>query len=481
MSRTMSGIPQSSGGDVKLDGDNEFTGTNTYNTNRPTSNLTTTPANTDLITKQNADALYSNNTGDVTLAGNNIFTGTNTYNTNRPTSNLITAPANTDLITKQNADGLYIGLTGNETISGTKTFNEFIKKSGSGASLTPQDASQLTPKQYVDDTINSKINPTVYDSIKNLCPQLNSFASIMTLDYITSNSSSGIDNAGWSFGQQQTIENAHATFHVMAIFGYDRGTGEPGFAEDLPGIGAPAGKVIIPSRYFSGGFPPPNPNFRFIYSDPTPTGLTPPDILSTGLTMSPFTGTTSGDQTFTIADNKKWMAMALYDVEDDNDRCFKGIIVWLFRGKMSTSSGTNTYVKIINNIRDIFYPTPSNTAFNMIDYLVFDNEGTQIKNQFTGFGVPNDPDECGCGWNYSSGQAATIAGYYSTTKFSNDDGAWGVRAGSAVDGNSSQTSFGQIEFGAINPNQSSDVGKGYYWDGDYNNREWVAYLFTGDA
>ena len=108
MSRTMSGIPTSGAGDVKLDGNpNAFTGTNTYDVNRPTSTLTSTIASTDFITKQNADTLYTNNTGDAVLAGANAFTSTNTFNNLRPTSTLTTTPASTDFITKQNADALY--------------------------------------------------------------------------------------------------------------------------------------------------------------------------------------------------------------------------------------------------------------------------------------------------------------------------------------------------------------------------------------
>lgn len=58
MARTMSGI-SSGGGDVKLAGDNEFTGTNTFNDERPTTNLATTQQDTEFITKGKADASYT--------------------------------------------------------------------------------------------------------------------------------------------------------------------------------------------------------------------------------------------------------------------------------------------------------------------------------------------------------------------------------------------------------------------------------------
>jgi len=123
----MSGISTSGGsGDVTLAGDNAFTGTNSFDTNRPTSTIATTPGSTNLITKQNADALYAaiSVDGDVKLDGNpNTFTGTNTFNTNRPTSTLTDAPGSTDFITKQNADALYVDKTNAQTITGYKTFN----------------------------------------------------------------------------------------------------------------------------------------------------------------------------------------------------------------------------------------------------------------------------------------------------------------------------------------------------------------------
>ena len=79
MSRTMSGIPTSGAGDVKLDGDpNAFTGTNTFNTNRPTSDLTSTPAATEFITKQDADGDYALLDGG-TSAAPQTFTGFNEF------------------------------------------------------------------------------------------------------------------------------------------------------------------------------------------------------------------------------------------------------------------------------------------------------------------------------------------------------------------------------------------------------------------
>jgi len=111
-------------GDVTLAGTNVFTGTNKFDTNRPTSIIATTPGSTDFITKANADALYTNNTGDVTLAGTNVFTGTNKFDTNRPSStiNAGVGLSAADFITKNDGDGLYTNNTGDVTLAGTNAF-----------------------------------------------------------------------------------------------------------------------------------------------------------------------------------------------------------------------------------------------------------------------------------------------------------------------------------------------------------------------
>ena len=140
MSRTMSGIPTSGAGDVKLDGDpNAFTGTNTFDVNIPTSSITTSgtiPGN-NFLTKTNADTLYTGSAGDVTAGGNNAFSGTNTFNTNIPTSTITTSgtiPGN-NFLTKTNADTLYTGSAGdvteggNNDFTGTNTFNIVIPTS----------------------------------------------------------------------------------------------------------------------------------------------------------------------------------------------------------------------------------------------------------------------------------------------------------------------------------------------------------------
>ena len=80
--------------------------------------------------------------GDVTLAGNpNAFTGTNTYDVNRPTSSLTSTPAATEFITKQDADGDYALLDGGttlapQTFAGVNEFDEDVTISGEGIEFT---------------------------------------------------------------------------------------------------------------------------------------------------------------------------------------------------------------------------------------------------------------------------------------------------------------------------------------------------------
>ena len=130
--RSMSGINDTfgGGGDVFQAGNpNTFTGTNTFNTNRPTSTLATTPGTNDFITKSDGQSLFTNNTGDALLNGANTFTGLNTFNTNRPTSNLATAPGTNDFITKSDGETLFGGggdaLLDGGTEASPQTFTEF--------------------------------------------------------------------------------------------------------------------------------------------------------------------------------------------------------------------------------------------------------------------------------------------------------------------------------------------------------------------
>ena len=160
----MSGIAKSGAGDVKLDGDpNTFTGTNTFNVNRPTSDLATTPAATDFITKQDGQQLFTSSTGDVLLDGNpNTFTGTNTFNTNRPTSDLTTATTATEFITKQDGEQLFTNNTGDALLGGgtveasPQTFTEFNKFNKN--LILGDDLTMLSTTETINFTIDTDAN-----------------------------------------------------------------------------------------------------------------------------------------------------------------------------------------------------------------------------------------------------------------------------------------------------------------------------------
>jgi len=146
----MSGIPTSGGGgDVTLAGNpNAFSGTNTFDVNRPTSTLTSTIAATDFITKQNADTLYTNDRGDAILAGANAFTSTNTFNARRPTSTLTDTTAATEFLTKQNADALYAVPRAGDIVNRQLTFfNQIlsVNQGGSGYYYVDEMEVSFTP------------------------------------------------------------------------------------------------------------------------------------------------------------------------------------------------------------------------------------------------------------------------------------------------------------------------------------------------
>lgn len=163
-------------GDVTLAGTNAFTGTNTFNSNLPTSTVTPTTS-TQLVTKSYTDSTYASLAGtnaflglcsfnnnlpitaltptlttqlvpksftDATYAsktGTNAFSGTNTFNTNLPTSTIVATPSSTTFLTKQNADSLYaaagsgVSLTANNIFTGTNTLPTIAVGSGNDGSI----------------------------------------------------------------------------------------------------------------------------------------------------------------------------------------------------------------------------------------------------------------------------------------------------------------------------------------------------------
>jgi len=127
----MSGL--STAGDVKLDGDpNAFTGTNTFDVNRPTSTLGGTPSTTDFITKQDGDTLYQGAGNVALLNGDNAFTGTTNTFDNRPAAS--STPATTagtlDFVIKRDTDLLYVTKDTDQDITGKKTLEDTLTLDG---------------------------------------------------------------------------------------------------------------------------------------------------------------------------------------------------------------------------------------------------------------------------------------------------------------------------------------------------------------
>jgi hypothetical protein len=135
--RSMSGINDTfgGGGDVFQAGNpNTFTGTNTFNTNRPTSTLATTPGSNDFITKSDGEALFTNNTGVALLAGGteaspqtftefNKFDKLTKFELTRPKhivpqGSPATTAVDADFITKQDGDEFYGALSGSARLAG---------------------------------------------------------------------------------------------------------------------------------------------------------------------------------------------------------------------------------------------------------------------------------------------------------------------------------------------------------------------------
>ena len=287
MSRTMSGISTSGGvGDVTLAGDNAFTGTNTFNTNRPTSTLTDTAGSTDFITKQNGEALFApvSVDGDVKLDGNpNTFTGTNTFNTNRPTSTLTDTAGSTDFITKQNGEALFapvsvdgdVKLDGNpNTFIGTNTFNtnrptstltdtpsstDFITKQNGEALFAPSSVTgdvtksggtEASPQTF---TGFNKFNNDV-DMADNLV-----FTGAASAGGVPNIRINGVDNFIQMTGDiRQTASNSEfKTDGVMKIGGDVRigsSTADPRCPLDVTGFGGATGDSFSLRSYFQKGY-----------------------------------------------------------------------------------------------------------------------------------------------------------------------------------------------------------------------------------
>lgn len=186
-----------------LAGTNAWSGSNTFNTNLPTSTLTPTTS-TQLITKAYGDATYSTLTGAALLAGANVYTGTNVFNTNLPTSTL-TPTSGTQLITKTYGDGTYGLIAGTNAWTGTNTFNTALPTS----TQTPTTSGQLVTKGFTDTTYGALAVANIWSGGANTFNANPLFPTGATVSYVATctNASTG----AWTW---QSIPGGPATATV---------------------------------------------------------------------------------------------------------------------------------------------------------------------------------------------------------------------------------------------------------------------------
>jgi len=101
-------------------------------------------------------------------------------------------------------------------------------------------------------------------------------------------------------------------------------------------------------------------------------------------------------------------------------------------------------------LKDLWYPNQYRTTFGHIR----DANGTIHENTSTTTRTI-----------YSDGQAPGTNGYNSTTRFSADDGTWGIRFNGSLDGNGGPyLSAGTQSWGCENPNGGDSSANDFYWN-----------------
>ena len=151
-----------------------------------------------------------------------------------------------------------------------------------------------------------------------------------------------------------------------------------------------------------------------------------------------------------IQEERHFMAMAIYSNSSDGQNgSFEGILVWTFTGSESGGKKLGGTARTITNIASLFINdgfNGNNDFWSVYPYFI-----PRTGNLVTG---------AESGWRYSNGSAATASGYYNDSKFSADDGAWGIQFGSNVEGNDPGPYLvgDSSSYGINNPN-SSDAGQ----------------------
>ena len=140
-------------------------------------------------------------TGDVTKAGTNAFTGTNTFNTNRPTSTLTTTalpphPNANEFITKRDGDTLYQPVGGR-----VRVFQSPVKFASAGTPASPTNGTLLwaRPSDRRNDQFPTMKPSSGADSLE---------LSLLTTGYFTATS---YDVGVWNFQLNLNIYPAFST------------------------------------------------------------------------------------------------------------------------------------------------------------------------------------------------------------------------------------------------------------------------------
>lgn len=148
-----------------------------------------------------------------------------------------------------------------------------------------------------------------------------------------------------------------------------------------------------------------------------------------------------------IQEARHFMAMAIYANSSDGvNGNFEGILLWTFTGSDSGGKKKDGTDKTITNIASLFI----NNGFNS------NNDFWSVYPYFISI-TGNIETGTESGWRFSNNQqAGATTGYYTTSKFASDDGAWAIQFGSNIDGNSPGPYLltDSSSYGIINPNSS---------------------------
>ena len=152
----------------------------------------------------------------------------------------------------------------------------------------------------------------------------------------------------------------------------------------------------------------------------------------------------------TPARNLPWTAMAFWDGTQ-----FRGILVWAWTGAtINALNQTVAGARPVTTPAQMFHTTTGDALFRQVRPLVIEANGT----------LTLDGSNANTGFQFSSAQNPTANGYYSTSFFSQDDGAWGIRPGSSIDGDVPGPSLATGSYGFQNFNGSEPVSQ-FWWGG----------------